>query len=254
MIKKNTFSEKIKQVRTLLNMWKMRTLTIKGKITLLRTKALPLVLFPCSVMYVPDYFIKKIEHLFFDFIWPSSKHHVKKIVLIKRIENGGLNMPDIENTITSQKLTWIINLLDKRNSFSKFARRILGIKDIDQYLQYKNPQIPKYYAQLFSYWFELHLFAPATPHEILNEYVCNNRRILVNTKPLNEVTYCGIEKIYNIFNERGEVHSLQELNLNYKTNINITQYNSIRSGIPEPWMRKINRECVDTFESKKNTI
>jgi hypothetical protein len=33
--------------------------------------------------------------MFFKFIWPSGKHHVKKRVLIQQIEAGGLKMPDV---------------------------------------------------------------------------------------------------------------------------------------------------------------
>ena len=74
----SAIEEKIQKLKVLLNMWKMRNLTIKGKITLLRSQAMPIFLYLASVIFVPMEFIKKIDELFFDFIWPKGKHHVKK--------------------------------------------------------------------------------------------------------------------------------------------------------------------------------
>lgn len=109
----NNFSEKVMKLKNLLNMWKSRQLSIKGKITLLRSQALPLILYPASVLYTPAEVINEIDHIFFDFIWPNKKHHVKKKVLIQSIEDGGLKMPDIETTIKAIKLTWIKRLITK---------------------------------------------------------------------------------------------------------------------------------------------
>ena len=81
----------------------MRNLSIKGKITLLRSQAMPIFLYLASFLYVPCEFIKKVNELFFDFIWPKGKHHVKKKVLIQCIESGGLKMPDVESMVKSIK-------------------------------------------------------------------------------------------------------------------------------------------------------
>ena len=78
MIEKN-FENKVKKLTHLINMWKSRNLSIKGKITLLRAQAMPLILYPCTILYVPEEKLKEIDQIFFDFIWPSHKHHVKKM-------------------------------------------------------------------------------------------------------------------------------------------------------------------------------
>ena len=77
------FNDRLIKVRNLLNMWKCRQLTIKGKITILRSQALPIILYPASVLFTPEHIIDKIDKLFFNFIWPNKKHHVKKNILIQ---------------------------------------------------------------------------------------------------------------------------------------------------------------------------
>ena len=76
-----TLYEKVAKIKSLLQMWKGRSLSIKGKITILRSKVLPIILYPVSVLYVPGEIIDDIDHLFYDFIWPNKKHHIKKQVL-----------------------------------------------------------------------------------------------------------------------------------------------------------------------------
>ena len=75
---KQNFNNKITKIKNLLNMWKCRNLSIKGKITVLRSQVLPIILYPASVLNTPESVITDIDKLFFDFIWPHKKHHVKK--------------------------------------------------------------------------------------------------------------------------------------------------------------------------------
>ena len=72
MIISDTFNERIKKLKTLLNMWRARNISIKEKITLLRTKAMPLMLYPATILYTPDEVIKEDEEIFFNFIWPKK--------------------------------------------------------------------------------------------------------------------------------------------------------------------------------------
>ena len=57
--------EKVLKVKNLLNMWKARNLTIKGKIILLRSKVVFVFLYVATIVYVPENIIKQIDDLFF---------------------------------------------------------------------------------------------------------------------------------------------------------------------------------------------
>ena len=94
-------------------MWKQRSLSIKGKITILKSKIIPLFLYTASVMYISEEIVTKFEKIMYSFIWPKGKHHVKKNILTQTIEKGGLNMPDAESLIWAAKLTWIKRLLQR---------------------------------------------------------------------------------------------------------------------------------------------
>ncbi len=48
--------------KTILNIWSHRDLTLKGKITVIKSLALSRLLYASSMMYVPDTFVDKVEH------------------------------------------------------------------------------------------------------------------------------------------------------------------------------------------------
>ena len=79
-----------------------------------------------TIVYVPENIIKQIDDLFFDFIWPSGKHHVKKKVLIQEIESGGLKMPDISSMLKAVKLGWLKRLCAKETLYTHFASSLIG--------------------------------------------------------------------------------------------------------------------------------
>lgn len=60
-INKINFDVKLTKFKSLLNMWKGRKLSIKGRITILRSKALPLILYPVTVLHTPQYIIEEID-------------------------------------------------------------------------------------------------------------------------------------------------------------------------------------------------
>ena len=74
-------NDRIIKMKNLLNMWKCRQLSVKGKITILRSQSLPIILYPVSVLYTPDQIIEKIDKLFFDFIWPNKKKTCKEKII-----------------------------------------------------------------------------------------------------------------------------------------------------------------------------
>ena len=67
------FDENLIPIKNVLNMWKGRQLSIKGKITVLRSQVLPIILYPASMLYTHEKAIGDVEKIFFDFIGPRKK-------------------------------------------------------------------------------------------------------------------------------------------------------------------------------------
>ena len=85
-----------KSLREYLKDWNWRGLTLLGKIQVIKSFAIPKILYRASLISAKKDFIKKINNLLFSFIW-KGKDKVKRAALINKVEKGGLKMPDIES-------------------------------------------------------------------------------------------------------------------------------------------------------------
>ena len=81
--------QRIDKLKTILNIWKQRGLTIKDKIAIIKAKALPLITYVANFIYVPKDCIETIDKLLYEFVW-KKKHHVKRSTLIEKIAKGRL--------------------------------------------------------------------------------------------------------------------------------------------------------------------
>ena len=117
-------------------MWRPRKLSLKGKITMLWSIALPQLLYACSTLYTPEWVIKEADTLFFTFLWSSKKLHVKKRAIIADIRNGGLRMIHFENMLKAVKINWIKRFIMNDSNHNILAAELSGfllpLKDVVQ--------------------------------------------------------------------------------------------------------------------------
>ena len=242
-------------------MWRSRKLSIKGKITLLRSQVMPLILYPASVLFIPEQVIKELDEMFFSFIWPSQKHHVKKEVLIQSIEEGGLKMPDMKTMIKSVKVTWTKRLIGN-NNFCKVAKSVTKINNFNEYLSFKNDaryiskEIPQFYKQIFEYWFQLYSSQPISTNDILNEKLWNNKYILIDEKPVYYKTWHqhGIKIIHDIITQHGDFYKEDDLVRKYNIHVDTMAYNSLKSSIPQSWHQQMKNPTTFVAKSTENQI
>ena len=236
-------------------MYKSRHITLKGKITLIRSLIIPIILYTASVIPITEDFINDLEKDFYAFLWPSGKHHVKKDTLIQSIEDGGLQMPDIKAIIMSNKLTWINRLLKSSGNLISIAQTVCGIENLKDFIDKKAPisytaHMPEFYKQLFGYWDELHGSNPQGINDVYNESLWLNKFLLIEDKPYfsREWSAHGIDRIYDIVNDNGRLMSITEIQEKYVFQVKVMQYNSIISSIPRTWRNKLK------YGDQKSTI
>ena len=79
----------------MLDIWRSRHLSLRGKITILKSLVLPQILFLFNLIYVPKRVLDKIEKLFFNFLWNEKPSKIKRNTIVGPISSGGLIMVDI---------------------------------------------------------------------------------------------------------------------------------------------------------------
>ena len=108
------FIPKLTHIQQTLNCWRSRNLSLIGKITVIKSLLLPQLLYLFSVLCIPmpKIFFKKLNTLFFKFIWNGGNDRVKRKYLLNNYSDGGLRMVDIETFSQAQKMVWAKHLLD----------------------------------------------------------------------------------------------------------------------------------------------
>ena len=122
------FGSKIIAMKKLMNIWSSRNLTVIGRIIILKTLVLPKITHLIMALPdPPDNTINTLNTLFFKFIWQNKPDKVKRDLIIQNYRNGGLNMINISNYITSLKCTWIRRLHVSNAKWTTLFTSITGM-------------------------------------------------------------------------------------------------------------------------------
>ena len=96
---RTNYDEKLEKIRIVLNSWKLRRLTLIGKIVVLKSLAashLPYILAPLET---DERFLKEINQIFYDFLWNNKGDKIKRSVLINSYVKGGSKWSTSSRTI-----------------------------------------------------------------------------------------------------------------------------------------------------------
>lgn len=103
-------------MRNCLGCWTLQRLSLIGKITVLKSLVASQVIHLLSLLQInSQIIIKQINDLFFDFLWNSKGHKIKRNIITQIYGNGGLRMIDIKSFNKALKSEWIRKYLDESN-------------------------------------------------------------------------------------------------------------------------------------------
>jgi len=109
---KSNIAEHINKLKTQLNMWRARNLSLKGKILITKVFGLSQLIYFMQTCPVNTEDLKKIETLLFGFIWNCSSNRpndkIKRAVMKGTLDEGGLAAPDISSLDTALKYRRLI--------------------------------------------------------------------------------------------------------------------------------------------------
>ena len=109
---KENFRLKLESIENMLSSWTYRYLTPFGKITVIKSLGLSKLSHVALVITNPSRdMIKKVEKVFFSFLWGKGSEKVRREDSKLPLLLGGLGMPDIMNFWTSFKFSWLRRLL-----------------------------------------------------------------------------------------------------------------------------------------------
>ena len=244
------FIEKVENIKKILNIWKSRTLSWKGKITILKSLIVPQLIHLLGTVYVPNSLLETIDKVFLDFLWSGKPPRIKKSTIISGYGEGGLKMPDIYSIHASQKIMWIKRLTDNNNrKWKKLEQLLLGI-DINLFSfklpenMYKQPARTQYHRQLLECWFDIKNCTPIHCNEIMSEYLLYNKYIQIGGSCLTE-SIINQNKEYlktqikDLLDSTGCFLNFEDFKANLPFKMSQLEYRGLIHAIPKNWQEKL---------------
>ncbi|KAL9989297.1 hypothetical protein ACROYT_G003831 [Oculina patagonica] len=247
------FGEKIRNLEKTFNGWKRRKLTLHGRIKIVKTLGLSKLIYNTSVLEIPEFYVKEINKLTFNFIWEGKPAKIKRKTIISSIKQGGLKMMDFELMDKALKIAWIKRITENVDAAWKVipefaAAHYGGLSFLTEcqydikYLRLDN--LPPFYHTLLKYWQEYNTDKFSDESLIQNKIIWNNSCILVNGRPIFNKTMfkAQIIRVKHFLKENQNFLSLDELSRKFNINIPFTVYYGIISAIPTKWKKLLRNE------------
>lgn len=206
------FDGKIEQVKTLLNIWRNRNLTINGRILISKSLCYSKFYYITNIFTLENIKCKTkvIENTLQNFIWKNKKPMLEKKVLYCSYEKGGQKRLSFEAMLHAQKIMWLKRALTTTNCLWSivldYYLKQFGGLNILLYCNYdykwfkKKYNISEFYVELLKLWNN-------TEKEVSKEIIWNNKNILIDGKPIfyKKFMTIGIWYVTDLFTEQNEI-------------------------------------------------
>ena len=106
------FIKLMKKIENVLKTWRIRNLTVEGKITILKALAISKVIDLALLANTPQVTIDQSNKIQKDFIWNRKQPKIRHSTLCNTHENGGFKSVHIPNKLISLQCSWIKQLDD----------------------------------------------------------------------------------------------------------------------------------------------
>ncbi len=200
---------RINKLKDLINIWSQRSVSLKGKITIINSVLLPQLIYPITVLSTSSDTTKLINDLLFKFLWSGKPPKIAKDIITNKIEQGGLKMPNILAKFKSLGMTWVIRAFKNPNAgWRHILESYLPGISLEYFIRSKPNEnsmkfyIPPIYKQALLDWHDIHQ-EPYTVSCILHENLWYNPKLNLNSDlfPMKIWYRKGIKEILYIVDE-----------------------------------------------------
>jgi hypothetical protein len=246
--------KRIDKLTRILNVWRQRNLTLKGKILIAKTFAISQVVYAMQSTTLKKEDLLKIEREIYKFIWniknSSTKvaGKIKRDILKGKPEMGGLNAPDIQNLNSAIKFKYLLRAQTSQHPLAKYTRAILNKYNfnINEITTIKGSKISDFLQETLQIHNKIHNMAINDINQLLQDQTRNND---IRINKLYK-TYIGNIKINNLrFTNKNQVSIVRKMQRNniYNYKELVTEFKTkakphlwfevlqIINSFPRPW-------------------
>ncbi len=105
----------IEKLRKKVNIWRARNLSFTGKVHIIKSLGISLIMYICDMVSVNDKYVKCINEILYDFLWDGKKQIRKEICILPK-DMGGIGMADLSIMIKVKRIKWIVRILRQKEN------------------------------------------------------------------------------------------------------------------------------------------
>ena len=193
--------DKIKQINSIISSWLPRQLTLKGKITVIKSLILPHILQLASTFSLSNSCIKTLDEIMYNFVWSNKKHLISKASLLLPTEFGGLKMISAKYVCNTTHIMFMKRLFNGvKAKWKALSEVLMGLK-VSEILSKKHALTfhrntkTVYYKNVLSTWFGLITTKSTCQQDLHSEDLFKN--------PLFMTDGLTFDMEYNIWKDAG---------------------------------------------------
>ena len=245
------YEELVVKSKNIIKVWKMRDLTLIGKILILNTLVASLFYYRMAVLpSITDNLISQMKQMFVDFIWSGRKPKIKYDIISGLKQDRGLGLVNLQKRDVSLKMQWPFKK-QKNPILKTLAYELIGNEigdliwecqihesDIDKVFKHKMQS--KFWNDVLKYWARMNYEKPISKDQIRNQVVWFNSSIQKEHLPyLDKGIYqLGITRIEHLM-KNNRLMSIEEFITEYSAKSKMLGFLSLVTAIPQEWKRTL---------------
>ncbi|CAG2228375.1 unnamed protein product [Mytilus edulis] len=259
------WKEKISKLKSLLNIWLQRQLTLQGRVVVVNTLMMSRFWYTLFVSSIPEWAYNEIKILCVNFVWNKRSHLVNYNVIINPKCNGGLQLVDMKCKIHAFRLKFLGRLINDeydvlwKHTFKYFVSKIynmnLGLEVL--FIQVPHCELkclPIVYIEMLEAWYILRQKSELklSVENIYDQPLFRNPEIVLKDKSIlwYDFINAGIITLKDICYEVKTgflpdcaiVEMIQNVFENANVKNVIDRYHCLICAIPDDWKQTVQSE------------
>lgn len=271
IISKSNFDSRIQVMTDILNIWLTRNLSLNGKVTILKSLALPIVQYPASCLPITFEITKSIETQISKFLWKHKTPKVKHSTIIQSIEDGGIKAPDFKSIVKANRISWVKRILTSKGKWTCILENLIAPLSLEHFFEthltddiISSIQIP-FYRQILKTWNETKCL-PSNAAQYSMEILWENKLIQAPSKIQKnkskiktenlwqpKMYKAGVVRIKDLLNDDGTPMHYNVFITKFNITINVLIYYRIIKALPTDWINEI-QSFLGNHNNFQNTL
>ena len=211
------FSDLLNSMRSVLNTWHQRYLTLGGKIQVFKSLIASKLVYIATMKTVPKHVLDSMQALHRDFIWNSKKPKIKHCTLIGNYSDGGLKDIDLTSKLESLKFSWIKRLRDTTDFHPWKVLANLILKSVggssifhsnlslSKLTKQRIEQLPLFYVDAINLFIQFAKVEDLSSNDIMSQHLWDNAFILRQNSPIYDpyLSSKGIKTLKDVIDGEG---------------------------------------------------